>query len=128
MKQIFLSVATVVIAMSNAHAQYMRTEGNFVSDTAKLKTIVLDDEKGVVAASATVVLGSCSGTISGIGTMNDRTLLIKPYVKVEGGEQCVLRAKFDTKWERVQLSEDEGCSAYHGAACAWEGQTAKRTK
>lgn len=114
--------------MSNAYAQYMLAEGNFESKSAELKTIVLDRKKGIVAASAAVVQDSCSGTIAGIGTMNDTTLVIKPYVKVEGGEQCVLRAKFDAKWERVQLSEGEGCSAYHGAACAWEGQTVKRKK
>ncbi|MFS2023472.1 hypothetical protein [Massilia sp. CT11-137] len=121
----FVAVATVV---SNSYAQYMLAEGDFSSKTTELKTIVLDGEKGVVAASATVTQGSCSGTISGIGTMNDTTLVIKPYVKAEGGEQCVLQAKFDANWERVKITEGKGCAAYHGAACSWEGQTVKRKK
>ena len=113
-------------AASSAHAQYMLAEGNFESETTELRTILLDKHKGIVAASAVVAQGSCSGTIAGIGTIKDRMLVIKPYVKVEGGEQCVLQAKFDAKWERVQLFEGKGCSAYHGAACALEGQTVKR--
>lgn len=124
----FLACFAAIAVIPAAHAQYMLAEGVFTSKTAELKTIVLDVEKGVVAASATVAQGSCSGTIAGIGTMNDTTLLIKPYVKAEGGEQCVLQAKFDANWERVKIAEGKGCAAYHGAACGWEGQTVKRRK
>lgn len=109
-----------------AQAQYMKAEGEFSSKSVELKTIVLDSEKGVVAASAAITAGSCSGTIAGLGKMNRKTLLIEPYTKVEGGEQCVLQVEFDPKWGRAKIKEGQGCAAYHGAACSWEGQEVLR--
>jgi hypothetical protein len=119
----FLILATLPLI---SHAQYMRTEGNFISKSAELKTIVLDSGKGVIAASAVVTAGACSGTIAGIGKMKGTTLLIEPYVKVEGGERCVLRVNFDSEWTKAKMTEGENCAPYHGVACSWEGQEVKR--
>lgn len=126
MKKFFARFLTLAALPLISHAQYMRAEGNFVSKSAELKTIVLDSQKGVVAASAVVTAGACSGTIAGIGKMNGTTLLIEPYEKVEGGERCVLRVNFDSEWKKAKMIEGENCAPYHGDACSWEGEEVKR--
>lgn len=126
MKRSVLVFLFASVTMSSSHAQFMRVEGAFASKSVELKTLILDPEKGVVAASTTVTEGACSGSIAGIGKMNGKTLLIEPYVKAEGGEQCVLQVSFDPKWSRAKVTEGKGCVPYHGAACSWEGQELKR--
>lgn len=126
MKKSVLMFLFASVATSSSHAQFMRAEGAFASESVELKTLLLDPEKGVVAASATVNEGACSGSIAGVGKMNGKVLSIEPYVKIEGGEQCVLQVSFDAKWSRAKISEGKGCAPYHGAACSWEGQEVKR--
>jgi hypothetical protein len=123
-----LALTFLIVGMTplSSQAQFMRAEGEFLSKSVELKTIVLDPENGVLAASTTVTRGACSGTISGIGRITGKLLQIEPYVKVEGGEQCVLQVNFDSKWKSAKISETTACSAYRGASCAWEGQEVKR--
>lgn len=126
MRRFVLAFFVAGLALSSAQAQFMRAEGEFGSKSVELRTLLLDPEKGVVAASATVTEGACSGSIAGIGKMSGKALLIEPYVKVDGGEQCVLQVSFDPKWTRAKITEGKGCAAYHGASCSWEGQEVKR--
>jgi len=79
-----------------------------------------------MAATSVVTQGVCAGEISGIGKLNGPTLRIEPYVKEEGGEQCVLQVEFSKDWSRARLTEGRGCIVYHGQSCAWEGQQVKR--
>ncbi|MBB3117705.1 hypothetical protein [Pseudoduganella violacea] len=109
----------------NAHAQFMQAEAVFSSKSVRLKTLLLDPEKGIVAASATVTQGACSGHIAGIGKINGRTLLLEPYVKAESHEQCVLQVSFDQKWTKGKV-EGKNCAAYLGTSCGWEGQEVYR--
>jgi hypothetical protein len=104
----------------------MRAQGAFSSDSAGLTTILLDRGKGVIAASAKVGQGSCSGSLSGIGTIKEHTVRIEPYEKYPGSEQCTLEITFSPDWKKARLVERGGCSAYHGAGCGWEGQAVKK--
>lgn len=124
MKHLLLP-ALLAISLGS-RAQFMQAEGEFSSKSVRIKTLLLDPEKGIVAASATVTEGTCSGHLAGIGKMNGRTLLLEPYVKAEGGEQCVLQISFDLKWSKSKVVEGKHCTAYHGVSCAWEGQELHR--
>ena len=122
------TVAAVILFVCSAHAsaQFMRAQGAFSSSSAELTTILLDEEKGVLAAAAQVVQGSCSGTLAGIGTIKGKTVRIEPYTKLPGGERCILEITFSPDWKKAKLVEGESCSAYHGVSCGWEGQEVKR--
>jgi hypothetical protein len=118
MKKFVQKFLILAVLPLTSHAQSMLAEGNFESKSAELKTIVLDSVKGVVAASAVVTAGACSGTIAGIGKMKGTTLFIEPYEKAEGGERCILRVNFDSKWKKAKMTEGENCAPYHGDACS----------
>lgn len=127
MRNFLLAFMLAGIGMTGAQAEsYLNLDGTFSAPGADLKVIVLDSDKGIVAASSNIVLGACAGEISGLGKIKGKTILIEPYVKEEGGEKCVLRAEFDAAWKRVKLIEGDYCTYYHGASCGWEGQQLKR--
>lgn len=127
-KNIIRSILTnlFLLASISAHAQYMAAEGVFSSDSLGLQVILLDEEKGIVAAATSIVIGSCSGSISGVGKISGRSLTFAPYKKLEQGETCSITAEFDKTWNRVRVTEGKGCSPYHGASCGWEGQVAAK--
>ena len=127
MKNACLVAIMFGLTSTSANAQVMRAEGDFASRNVFLRTLVLDSEKGVVAVSSAVTLGACSGEITGIGEMKAKSLRIKPYEKLEDGEDCVLQIDFSNDWQSAKLS-GKNCSAYHGASCGWEGQEVKRKK
>lgn len=91
-----------------------------------MRIIVLDNEKGVVAVSAfTGAASGCSGTIAGIGNYIGNTLRFSNYTKEEGAENCVVTVSFKDGKKGKKLgviSEGEGCSYFHGAACAFNGK------
>lgn len=91
---IFLSLATF-----NSVAQFSAAEGEYSSTTMHLQVIVLDSEKGIVAAKASIVQGHCSGNVAGLGKVSGRKLTIQPYIKLEGSEGCNLLVEFDEKWK-----------------------------
>ncbi|UTY58320.1 hypothetical protein [Massilia sp. erpn] len=119
-------IPALLLISLNSHAQFMQAEGEFSSKSTHLKTLLLDPEQGIVAASATITEGACLGRIAGVGKIHGRTLLLKPYVKAEGGEQCVLQISFDQKWAKGKVVEGKNCAAYHGASCGWENQEVRR--
>ncbi|MES2907951.1 MAG: hypothetical protein V4688_02205 [Pseudomonadota bacterium] len=126
MRKKLLIVAGLFIS-SAAFAQFMRVEGEFISPTVSGQIILLDPEKGIVAAKTEVVSGSCSGTVSGIGQIKGHTLTFSPYVKAEGAVECLITMSFDPTWKQVKIL-GQGCSSYSGGACGWEGQTATRRR
>ncbi|WP_194727029.1 hypothetical protein [Noviherbaspirillum malthae] len=115
---LFLSFVTF-----NSYAQFSAVEGEYSSATTHLQVIVLDSEKGIVAAKASVVQGSCSGNIAGIGRVLERKIMIEPYIKLEGSEGCNLLVEFDSKWKTATVLENDYCMGFHGASCGWEGQS-----
>jgi len=117
----------LLVVAGAAQAQYANFDSEFVSPTTSLRTLVLDSETGVIAASASVGANSCSGSIAGIGKIKGDILQIKPYVKVEDGEDCVLTVKFDKGRKKATVTE-ENCSLYHGASCGWEGQSVTKKR
>lgn len=48
-----------------AFAQYARSEGVFTGPQLTVRTVLLDREKGTVAASVALSQGSCSGSVAG---------------------------------------------------------------
>lgn len=112
---------------SSANAQYANVEGKFRSSSTSLDLIALDTEAGVIAASTTVVMGACSGTVAGVGKISGRELTFSPYVTFEKSDACVIKVAFDKKFNAAKISA-VGCTAYSGAACGWEGDTIKRVK
>lgn len=112
----------ILCSFSASEASPYLVEGLFSSPTTRLQLLVLDGRTGVLAASSTVVQGGCSGSISGIGQMVGTVLTFVPYVAEEGGERCQVTVNFNAAFTSATISE-EGCSAYHGAACGWEGQS-----
>jgi hypothetical protein len=110
-----------------AHAQYANVEGQFRSPSTTLDLIALDSKSGVIAATTTVVQGSCSGSVAGIGKVVKNVLTFSPYVKADKDDACVITVTFDKDKNRAKIEEDS-CTAYSGAACGWEGDTLHRVK
>lgn len=69
-------------------AQDIRSAGNFSSEVADFRTILLDKRAGIIAASASLVINGCSGSVEGIGKISGNKLKFTPYSKVAGGENC----------------------------------------
>lgn len=127
MKNFVISVCLCFLIPSS-YAQFLNMEGAYSSDTTHLQVIVLDSDRGIAAAKASVSQGNCSGTLSGLGEIKGRRLTIEPYVKSEEPERCRLIVEFDSKWKDATLTENEYCKSFHGASCSWEGQSVtKRT-
>ncbi len=125
-RQIWFLIALGAFCTS-ASAQYANIDGKFRSPSTTLDLIPLDSESGVIAASTTVVMGACSGTIAGVGKMSGSELKFSPYVKVDKNDACVVRVVFDKKFNAAKISA-ESCTAHSGASCGWEGDTIKRVK
>ena len=113
--------------VTSTYAQYANIEGFYSSETTSLQIILLDDDSGVAAASTSVVIGGCSGTIVGIGKVSGNVLQFKPYKKEEGAEECVITATFNKKRTKATIEESQ-CGYYHGASCAWEGQSVNKKR
>jgi len=111
---------------ASASAQYaFPIEGEFSGKgegELSLRTIVLDNEKGIVAASAfTGITGGCSGTIAGIGKYTAGTLKFTNYTKEEGTDNCTVTIVFDKSSKNGRMSESN-CSEFHGPGCAFDGK------
>lgn len=121
------SLAALALFSGGSSAQYANIDGTFQSRVTTLELIPLDPVSGVIAASTTVVLGACSGTVSGIGKMAGDELRFTPYVKLDGKDACAVKVVFDKQRKTAKIV-GESCSAYSGASCGWEGDTIKRVK
>lgn len=108
-----------------ANAQYANVDGRFRSQATSLDLIALDSESGVIAASTTVVQGSCSGTVAGVGKVVKNVLTFSPYSKVDKDDACVITVTFDNKKNTAKV-EGSSCAMHSGAACGWEGDTVRR--
>ncbi len=107
-------------------AQYANVEGDLWSKTVTLRLVTLDAQKGVIAASTTVALGLCTGSIAGIGTMSGEQLSFTPYAKVDSPDQCVVTVSFSDKRRTAHITAT-GCMAYSGVACGWAESPVVRT-
>lgn len=121
------SLAALALFSGGASAQYANIDGTFQSSVTTLELIPLDPVSGVIAASTTVVLGACSGTVSGIGKMAGDELRFTPYVKLDAKDACAVKVVFDKQRKTAKIV-GESCSAHSGASCGWEGDTIKRVK
>ena len=125
MRRLFVSITAALGLCPSAWAQYRQVEGTYTSPALEVRVILLDADRGIAAARAEVVSGSCSGSIAGIGEVRGRILTITPYEKTEGGESCRLELEFDRPWKQVKAT-GYGCQVFSGAACGFEGQSARK--
>jgi hypothetical protein len=117
----------LLLASATANAQYANVEGLFRSQATSLDLIALDSESGVIAATTTVVQGSCSGSVAGVGKVVKNVLTFSPYTKVDKDDACVITVTFD-KNKNTATAQGSSCSMHSGAACGWEGDTVRRVK
>jgi hypothetical protein len=117
----------LLLASAAANAQYANVEGHFRSQATSLDLIALDSESGVIAATTTVVQGSCSGSVAGVGKVVKNVLTFSPYTKVDKDDVCVITVTFD-KQKNTAKVEGASCSMHSGAACGWEGDIVHRVK
>lgn len=123
-----LALLSLLLTTSTAaNAQYANVEGQFRSQATSLDLIALDSESGVIAATTTVVQGSCSGSVAGVGKVVKNVLTFSPYTKVEKDDACVITVTFD-KQKKTAKVEGASCSMHSGAACGWEGDIVRRVK
>lgn len=118
-------LSSLLLTSTAASAQYANVEGRFRSQATSLDLIALDSESGIIAASTTVVQGSCSGSVAGVGKVINNVLTFSPYTKVDKDDACVISVTFDKK-KRTAKVEGASCSMHSGAACGWEGDTVSR--
>lgn len=67
---------------------------------------------------STVVYGGCSGSISGPATVTGNVVALK---KIEDDKTCTITLVFSNDGQTAEMNE-QGCSFFHGAACAFIGQ------
>lgn len=91
----------------------------------QLRLIVLDAERGTVAAALTVGSPQCSGGLDSLGQWQQGTLVLKPYRPEPDAAACEVRVRVDPNGRRAWVSET-GCGAYRGAVCVFEGQLQAR--
>ncbi len=122
----FLLAMAAALGCSGAAAQSIQAEGTFQSKQLEVRVVLLDPEKGVAAVGTSLSKGECSGSVSGIGHfVSEQKLIFEPYVKEAEASSCKVTVEFNRQWNKVKVTA-EGCSSYHGASCAWEGQTATK--
>jgi hypothetical protein len=127
MKNKFLALI-LIAACPYGFAQYANVEGNYSSTNGvSLQVIVLDIEKGDVAATTTVVQGACSGTVAGLGKVVGRKMTFTPFAKEANGEACTITVEFDKPFKRGKIKGDS-CMVYSGTACGWEGSAVTKGK
>lgn len=93
----------------------------------QLRLIVLDAERGVVAAALTVGSAQCSGGLDSLGQWQapTSTLVLKPYRPEPDAAACEVRVRVDGRGRQAWVSET-ACGAYRGAGCVFEGQLQAR--
>jgi hypothetical protein len=96
-------------------------EGPALEGKMRLRLIVLDAERGVVAAALTLGSKQCSGGLDSLGQWQQGTLVLQPYRPEPDAAACEVRVRVDASGRRATVSET-GCAAYRGAACVFEGQ------
>src|SRR3989344_2789641 len=87
----------------------------------QLRLIVLDAERGAVAAALTVGSPQCSGGLDSLGQWQRGTLVLKPYRPEPDAAACEVQVRVDADGRRAWVSET-GWGAEPGAACVFEGQ------
>jgi hypothetical protein len=117
----------LLLSSTAANAQYANVEGQFRSQVTSLDLIALDSESGVIAATTTVVVGSCSGSVAGVGKVVKNVLTFSPYTKVDKDDSCVITVTFDRQKNTAKV-QGAACSMHSGAACGWEGDIVRRVR
>lgn len=118
-----MKILFTLIFMPICSFAYGGADGVYLSEHTVLQIIVVD--ANTVAATTTVVLGACSGSIVGLGKINGKILKFTPREKLKGSETCEVLVEFDAKFQSAKISADF-CSAYSGASCGWEGDVLKK--
>jgi hypothetical protein len=127
-KNFILFWILLATAWPMAFAQFANADGAYGTNGVRLQVIVLETDKGTIAASTTVTQGACAGEIAGLGKITGTKMLFSPYAKEEGGESCTVTVEFDSKFQKGRISANESCRVYHGASCGWEGQTLSKDR
>ncbi len=131
-----LFIGLLCVAFSANAIPVMEIEGDYSGAEERglsMKIMVLNDdnEKGVVAVNALIATESCSGSIAGIGNYAGNTLKFSNYTKEAGAENCVVTVNFKNGKKGKKLgtiSENESCSYFHGARCAFYGDLIQKLK
>ncbi|PIF28311.1 hypothetical protein CLU88_3218 [Acidovorax sp. 56] len=114
--------ASAALPASRLAAQW---DGPALVGQLRLRLIVLDAERGTVAAALTVGSPQCSGGLDSLGQWQQGTLVLKPYRPEPDAAACEVRVRVDANGRQAWVSET-GCGAYRGAACVFEGQLQAR--
>jgi hypothetical protein len=114
--------ASAALPASRLAAQW---DGPALVGQLRLRLIVLDAERGTVAAALTVGSSQCSGGLDSLGQWQQGTLVLKPYRPEPDAAACEVRVRVDANGRQAGVSET-GCGAYRGAACVFEGQLQAR--
>lgn len=69
--------------------------------------------------------GGCMGVVSGAATASgDRMAFVGTDAEIEAGGQC--RITLTRRGRELILAEGEGCTAFHGAMCGFDGSATRR--
>ena len=117
-----VAASSAPLAASRLAAQW---QGPALVGQLQLRLIVLDAERGTVAAALTVGSPQCSGGLDSRGQWQQGTLVLKPYRPEPDAAACEVRVRVDANGRQAWVSET-GCGAYRGAACVFEGQLQAR--
>ena len=90
-----------------------------------MRTIVLDEERGLIAAGLEVSAKQCFGKFAGTGTLKGNVLKLSSASRDAGMRKCVVTLTFERGGQRATIDENE-CLPYPGAACGFSGTLARR--
>ena len=129
LKKISAAIISTLVLASTSFALTI-TDGEYNSKgkiAMGLRLIVLDIDKGIIAASLSVGSEGCGGEISGIGQTKGNIFTFTPYVKSDAEDSCSIKVIFDKNDKTINIKENN-CSYYHGAACSFDGTLTRARK
>lgn len=89
-----------------------------------LRTMVLGDSPSpknrLIAAELDVGVKGCGGSFTGVGTVVNDRIVLRPYKPRDFDEACTITLEVDKTGESVKVTE-KSCSSFHGAACGYSG-------
>jgi hypothetical protein len=121
----FLLVASALIPLSVAYSEPSPV-GEFGGSDDPVSVSIKPAGSGLYAIESSLVVGDCSGTIRGAGSLDGHKITFHPTT--DNGaldKSCSVNLIFTPQFDGVTIDSDCG-TQYHGVACGWEGDQIRK--
>jgi hypothetical protein len=121
------SLVLMAAAQAATTPVLQRVHGEYSAEkpfsTSMRMVVVGDGDKAgdrLIAAEILVGTPGCSGSFTGVGTVEKDRIILRTYKPKDPSEACTVTVEVNKTGKAVTLSESN-CSYYHGAACEFSG-------